>query len=127
MMSSQKRLCLVLGLSIAILRVQAKEVMEVAIRDGYLKSMGYKDVWTAAKAIGVERVEVVVTPELSCPNLYEVDGRTHKIEDKASISRLKKTLKKERISISAFTTVIPLSGQQTPRQVQQWISGVAKV
>jgi sugar phosphate isomerase/epimerase len=75
----------------------------------------------------VKRLEVVVTPELNCSNLYEADGSTHKIGDKASISRLKKTLKKQRISICAFTTVIPLSGEQTPTQVQQWVSAVAKV
>jgi len=113
--------------AMAVPTVQGKDVMHVGIRDGYLKSLEYKDVWAAAKAIGVNRLEVVVTPELNCSNLYEPDGSTHKIGDKASISRLKKTLKKQRISICAFTTVIPLSGEQTPTQVQQWVSAVDKV
>src|SRR5213083_369441 len=115
-----------LAFAMAVPTVQGKDVMHVGIRDGYLKSLEYKDVWAAAKAI-VNRLEVVVTPELNCSNLYEPDGSTHKIGDKASISRLKKTLKKQRISICAFTTVIPLSGEQTPTQVQQWVSAVAKV
>ena len=51
---------------------------------------------------------------------------THKIGDKASISRLKKTLKKQRISICAFTTVIPLSGEQTQAELQQWVRAAAK-
>lgn len=126
-MSLQTLFGIALAFAIANPTAQAKDFMQVGIRDGYLKGMGYKDVWTAAKAIGVNRLEVVVTPELNCPNLYEADGGTHKIDDKASIGRLKKTLKKERISICAFTAVIPLSGEQTPTQIRQWISAVAKV
>ncbi len=114
-------------LLVLLLPLHAKEGMRVGIRDGYLKSMGYKDVWSAAKAIGVERLELEVTPELRCPNLYEADGTTHSIADKTSVERLKKTLKVKKISVCAFTTVIPLAGPMTPPQVYQWVSSVAKV
>ena len=62
-----------LAFAMAVPTVQGKDVMHVGIRDGYLKSLEYKDVWAAAKAIGVNRLEVVVTPELNCSNLYEAD------------------------------------------------------
>src|SRR5262245_61404584 len=122
---------ILLGVSlVAILEVaqplEAK-VMKVGIRDGYLKSMEYKDVWSAAKAIGVDRLEVEVTPELKCPNLYESDGSLHQIDSPASIDRLRRAFRKHRLSINAFTTVIPIKGDKTPEQVQQWVTAVARV
>jgi sugar phosphate isomerase/epimerase len=107
--------------------LQAKEVMKVGIRDGYLKSMEYKDVWSAAKAIGVNRLEIEVTPELKCPNLYEANGSLHQIDTPASIKRLKDAFRKHQLSINAFTTVIPIAGDKTPAQIQRWLTAVAKV
>ena len=111
-------------LLLLLLPLHAKEGMRIGIRDGYLKNMGYKDVWSAAKAIGVDRLELEVTPELRCPNLYEADGTTHSIADKTSVERLTKTLKAKKISVCAFTTVIPLVGSMTPPQAHQWVSSV---
>jgi len=126
-----KSLKALLGLSLALLvlvqPLPAKEVMKVGIRDGYLKSMEYKDVWSAVEAIGVDRLEIEVTPELKCPNLYEADGSQHQIDNPASIDRLKAAIKRHKISINAFTTVIPLTGEKTPEQIQRWVTAVARV
>jgi sugar phosphate isomerase/epimerase len=116
-----------LVLLVLALPVQSKDLMKVGIRDGYLKSMQYQDVWTAARAIGVNRLEIEVTPELKCPNLYEAGGTLYHIDDPASVDHLKKTIKKQKLSINAFATVIPLSGEKTPQQIQQWVTAVAKV
>jgi len=116
-----------LALSLWMQPVQARDPMKVGIRDGYLKSMEYKDVWTAAKAIGVGRIEVEVTPELKCPNLYEAGGSIHQIDDPASIDRLRKAIQQHKLTINAFTTVIPLAGEKSPQQIQEWVSQVAKV
>jgi sugar phosphate isomerase/epimerase len=116
-----------LALLVLVQPVQAKELLKVGIRDGYLKSMQYKDVWTAAKAIGINRLEIEVTPELKCPNLYEADGTPHQINDSVSIDHLKNAIKKHKLSINAFTTVIPLSGEKTSEQIQQWVAAVARV
>jgi sugar phosphate isomerase/epimerase len=120
-------LSLFVVLSVSIGLLQAKEVMKVGIRDGYLKSMQYPDVWSAAKAIGVDRLEIEVTPELKCPNLYEANGSSYQIDSPASINRLKNTFKNYGLSISAFTTVIPLKGDKTPEQIQHWVTAVANV
>jgi sugar phosphate isomerase/epimerase len=116
-----------LALLVLMQPAEAKEAMKVGIRDGYLKSMLYKDVWTAAKAIGVRRLEIEVTPELTCPNLYEADGSLHRIDEPAAVDRLRNAFKKHNLSINAFTTVIPLGGEKTPQQIQQWVTAVAQV
>jgi sugar phosphate isomerase/epimerase len=122
---------ILLGVSLAAILELAQpleaKVMKVGIRDGYLKSMEYEDVWSAAKAIGVDRLEIEVTPELKCPNLYESDGSLHQIDSSASIDRLRRAFRKHELSINAFTTVIPIKGDKTPEQVQQWVTAVARV
>lgn len=105
----------------------AREVLPIGIRDGYLKSMEFKDVWTAAKAIGVDNLEVEVKPDLKCSNLYEADGSTHSIASQPEVERLRRALKRHKIKICAFTTVLPIAGDMTPAQVEQWVGSVAHV
>src|SRR5262245_2716520 len=122
---------ILIGVSLAAIVELAQpleaKVMTVGIRDGYLKSMEYKDVWSAAKAIGVDRVEVEVNPELQCPNLYESDGSLHQIDSPASINRLKNAFRKHQHSITASTAVIARKADKTPEQIQQWVTAAARV
>ena len=126
MRRSKTLLGLVLILFVLIGGLRA-EGLKVGIRDGYLKNMHYKDVWHAAHAIGVSRLEVEVTPELLCPNLYESDGSEYKIDSATSINRLKDAFSKHELTINAFTTVIPMTGDKTPEKIRQWVATVARV
>jgi sugar phosphate isomerase/epimerase len=99
--------------------------LRVGIRDGYLKGMGRPDVWSAARDAGIDRLEVEVTPELECKNLHEADGSRHSLADQAGRDRLRRALAQHHMSISAFTTVIPLLGKLDPPAVQRWVDAVA--
>jgi sugar phosphate isomerase/epimerase len=108
-----------------VLNVESRAPLQIGIRDGYLKSMGYKDTWSAAKAIGVRAIEIDLNTDLSCKNLYEADGSGHSIANAAGIQKLKETLKSWKIEVSAFCTVIPIAGEMTPEQVQHWVAATA--
>ena len=108
-----------------VLNVESRAPLQIGIRDGYLKSMGYKDTWSAAKAIGIRAIEIDLNTDLSCKNLYEADSSGHSIANAAGIQKLKETLKSRKIEVSAFCTVIPIAGDMTPEQVQHWVAGTA--
>ncbi|MBN1344887.1 MAG: sugar phosphate isomerase/epimerase [Phycisphaerae bacterium] len=79
---------------------------DVGIRDVYLGGLKKPDVWTAAKAIGVRRLECVVDKELSCPGLFEGGEQPYRIDTPESRSKLMKALKDHDMSISCLCAVI---------------------
>ena len=79
----------------------------VTIRDPYLRGLGADDVWSAAKSVGISRLEVVLDENLACPHLFEKEpgengGPVYRIDTPAAREKLNRKLKREGIS-NAFT------------------------
>jgi len=94
---------------------------DVGIREVYLPGLKQPDVWTAAKAIGVRRLEVVVDKDLACPRLYEGRAKPYRIDTPANRKKLSHALKKHGIEISCFCAVI--GGKDAPNDGHvEWIT-----
>ena len=73
----------------------------IACRDDYLREVGEPDTWSAAAAIGVEGVEVMVDFDLSCPLLVSRE-EPYAIADGAGVSRLASDAAAHGRTIAAF-------------------------
>lgn len=98
---------------------------DVGIRDVYLRGLKKPDVWTAAKAIGVRRLEVVVDKDMACPGLFEGDQKPYRIDTAANRKKLMKSLADHGMAISCFCTGIRGKGGPAPGSVD-WIVRVAE-
>lgn len=98
---------------------------DVGIRDVYLRGLGEPDVWTAAKAIGVKRLEVVVDKDMACPGLFEGNGTPYRVDTTENRKKLMAALAKHGVSVSCFCAVV--GGKGAPSQSQiEWITRVAE-
>lgn len=102
-----------------------KLTWDVGIRECYLKGLEQPDVWTAARAIGVRRLEVVVDKSLACPHLFEGNESPYKVATPEDRAKLAAALKKHDIEISCFCCVV--GGKNGPDMDQvAWITKVAE-
>jgi sugar phosphate isomerase/epimerase len=100
---------------------------DVASRDGsYLQGMGLKDVWTAMDAIGISRVEVRVSNDLSCPGLFEDGEAPYRIDTAQARQRLRRKLAEKKKSIAAFCAVARLEKGKSDEDTVEWIEKIAK-
>ncbi|MGQ9590493.1 MAG: sugar phosphate isomerase/epimerase family protein [Planctomycetota bacterium] len=73
----------------------------VSIRDRHLGAAGEKDCWTAARALGVDGLEVLVDDDLSLPGLARAEKK-YSIADERSIEELATALERAKVKVTAF-------------------------
>jgi sugar phosphate isomerase/epimerase len=73
----------------------------VACRDTHLRATGRPDCWSAAKALGLQGLEVTVNENLSCPNLFHPE-KQYRLEPADNLALLRADLEQNGLAISAF-------------------------
>jgi sugar phosphate isomerase/epimerase len=73
----------------------------VACRDSHLKTMGQPDSWSALKELGAIGVEVAVTEELQCPNLFHPQKK-YSVATGDGISALKEDMEAQGLRLTAL-------------------------
>lgn len=73
----------------------------IAVRDRHLGAAGEKDCWAAARALGVDGLEVLVDDELRLPGLFQPE-KSYSISGERSIEELAAALERARVKITAF-------------------------
>jgi sugar phosphate isomerase/epimerase len=99
---------------------------DVGIRDGYLRGIGHDDVWSAARAIGVDKLEVSVNRRLRCPRLFEAGGAPYRVDTPAARDELKARLAEEKIDIAAFCAGHNFDGGRTDEEALEWLEQIAE-
>ena len=100
--------------------------MQVGIRDGYLAGLDADSVWAAAEKVGVKRLEVEVSPEFECRNLFEGDDRPYRIDTAENRRKLVEAARKHGCEIVAFCAVVRIV-KDTPDEPQaEWLAKVAE-
>lgn len=107
--------------AVAVEKLYDKLNWDVGIRDVYLRGLEEPDVWSAAKAIGVKRLEVVVDKNLACPGLFEGKAKPYRIDTAENRKKLQDALDKHDTSISCFCSVIRGKDGPAPDQVDWMI------
>jgi sugar phosphate isomerase/epimerase len=98
---------------------------DVGIRDVYLAGLGQADVWSAARTIGVTRLEVLVDKRLTCPGLFEASGKPYRLDTPDSRRTLGKALADHGMSICALCADV--RGKEGPQDGSvQWLTQVAE-
>jgi endoglucanase len=69
----------------------------VGVRDTYLRGLGETDIWSAAEAVGVHRLEVAVDQDLACPGLFEGAARPYRIDTPENRLAFKKAFREHRM------------------------------
>ncbi len=99
---------------------------DVGIRECYLRGIGASDVWSAAKAIGVTRLELVVDGKLACPEMFEGGKKPYGIETAEDRKALLKACQEHGVSIAAFCAVVG-GGKKGPDSLAvQWLTRIAE-
>lgn len=100
---------------------------DVGCRDGgYLRGMGLSDVWAAMDAIGISRVEVSVSKDLSCPGLFEDGEAPYRMDTPQAVQQLREKLAEKEKSISAFCTVVRLQKDMSDDESLAWLERIAQ-
>ncbi len=98
----------------------------VSVCDGYLRGIGADDIWSAARAIGISRIEAGVKPDLSCPNLFEKDGSPYRLDTPAARTVLRTKLAKEGFTIGCLCLGIKLSADGPDDAALEWVRRAAE-
>jgi sugar phosphate isomerase/epimerase len=113
--------------SAVAMKAGAAEKWDVACRDGgYLQGMGLSDVWSAMEAIGISRVEVRVSEDLSCPGLFENGSAPYRIDTPPARGSLRQKLAEKKKSIAAFCAVVRLEKDKSDDAAVEWIEKIAR-
>ena len=111
----------------AVMRADTAKKWDVGCRDGgYLRGMGFSDVWAAMDAIGISRVEVKVSGDLSCPGLFENGKTPYRIDTTQAVQQLRRKLAEKKKSIAAFCAVVRLEKGKSDEGNVEWIEKIAK-
>jgi sugar phosphate isomerase/epimerase len=114
---------------VALNAASAGEIVKewnVGCRDGgYLRGMGFKDVWAAMDAIGISRVEVAVEEDFTCPGLFEDGTAPYRIDTPEARRKLRKKLDEKKKSIAAFCAVVSLGKDKSDEEAVAWIGKIA--
>lgn len=104
----------------------AEAKWDVGIRDGYLKGIGEADIWSAAKAIGVNLIEVQPDKKLSVKNVFEADGSPYSIATPEDRAKLKARLDEKGIKICAFCAGHNYDMKRTDEEALEWLAQIAE-
>lgn len=98
----------------------------VTIRDPYLRDIGEDTVWSAAKSVGISRLECVLDDKLACPHLFEKDAAPYRIDTAENRQALKQKLASEGMTIGCFAMVIKISKPADEQSAVDWVTRAAK-
>jgi len=98
--------------------------MRVAIRDQNLGGLEAESVWAAAKELNTPLLEVIITQEMTCPELFVGKERPYRIDTPENRQKLLIAAKKNGCEIIAFCASVRLNKDNTSNLV--WIEKVAK-
>ncbi len=119
--------CLAAPLISGAISVEAAQNWDVGCRDGgYLRRMGLGDIWAAMDAIGISRVEVRVTKDLSCPGLFENGKTPYRIDTPQARQQLRRKLAQKKKSIAGFCAVVRLEKGKSDEANVEWVEKIAK-
>lgn len=110
----------------AVTRPAPARQWAVSICDGYLSGIGADDVWSAAKSVGLSRIEVNVNPQLACPHLFEKGTTPYRIDTPEARATLRKKLSQEGVSIGCLCMPTKLALRSTDDEVLRRIERAAE-
>jgi len=113
-------------LAIAPLATPAQAGSRVGIRESYLRGLDQNTVWEAAKLVGIPYLEIVVTPKLTCPNLFEGKQKPYRVDTPQNRRKVLPAAKKNGCQIIAFCTVVPFQKGAGDEANVTWIGKAAK-
>ncbi len=122
-------LCVVLpsvGLGVEPASTRPARQWAVSICDGYLGGIGADDVWSAAKSVGLSRIEVGVDAHLACPRLFEKGAAPYRIDTPEARAALRKKLSQEGMSIGCLCMVTKLDLRGRDDEILQRIERAAE-
>jgi len=96
----------------------------IAIRDQSLKGLEAQSVWAAAREMNMSRLEIVITKEMTCPELYVGTDKPYRIDTPENRQKLLAAAKTNGCQIIAFCATVHLTKDNTNNKV--WIEKVAK-
>ncbi len=103
----------VLGLS-ALASGEQPPDWGVGVRDVYLGGLGQADIWSAAKVIGVSRLEVLVDRQLACAGLFEGGAHPYRIDTPENRQTLQKAFGDHGLIVSCLCAGV--GGQDGPAE-----------
>ena len=83
------------------LHAAGKKKWPVGCRDMHLKVAGQPDCWSAIKALGADGTEVLVEPDLGCPNLFHPEHK-YSLATDDGVKALKDALAANGCRVTAF-------------------------
>lgn len=104
----------------------ARAEWRVGVRDACLGDLGAESVWSAAKEVTMPVLEVVVSEELTCPNLYEGKETPYRIDTLENRQKLLNAAAKNGCEIMTFCTVVKFPKGESDDDSVAWIEKVAK-
>lgn len=103
-----------------------KPKWDVGVREPCLRSLGKPDIWSAADAIGVKLIEVVVRRDMTCPNLFESSGTPYSVGTPEARAKLRTRLRERGKAICAFCAGHRFRKGESDAQAVEWIGRVAE-
>jgi sugar phosphate isomerase/epimerase len=94
----------------------------VSICSSYLRGIGEDTIWSAAKSVGITRLECPLDKELGCPYLFEKEGTPYRIDTAENREKLRAKLAAEGVSIGCFVTIIKLSEPEDEAKALDWVN-----
>ncbi len=100
---------------------------DVGCRDGgYLRGIRPSDIWSAMDAIGISRLEVSVSEDLSCPGIFENGATPYRIDTPQACQQLRARLAEKKKTIRAFCAVVRIEKEKSDEASVQWIEKIAQ-
>jgi len=110
--------------SAAQARKEKKPVWPLAMREVILRHLKPSNIWTSARQMGLEGLEVTITEKLELPHLVHPDG-PYNAADGAGIGRLRKDMEQAGVRITAFCMYNRFG--ERPDFEADWCGRVARV
>jgi len=101
-----------------------KPVWPLAMREVMLRHLKPTNIWSAAKQMGLEGMEVSITEKLELPHLVHPDG-PYTAADIAGLNRLRKDMESAGVRITAFCMFNRFA--ERPEMEADWCGRVARV
>ncbi len=103
---------------------QKKPVWPLAMREVILRHLKPDNIWTAAKHMGLEGMEVTITEKLELPHLVHPEG-PYTAADIAGLNRVRKDMERSGVRITAFCMYNRFA--ERPDWEAEWCGRVARV
>jgi len=126
MVTKQMLMVAIGGLAVLGMVVPALAETRVGIRDGYLSGLEAESIWAAAKAVNIPALEVAVSDDLTCGNLFEGKEKPYRIDTPENRTKLLEAAKKNGCEVIGFCAVVALPKDGGDDARVEWIGKVAR-